>query len=253
MLAITGILSGGAYAAADPTMHQVYQAAENGRMTEAQQMMEQVLRDHPKSAKAHYVEAELMAKKGRLAEGRTELTRAEELAPGLPFATPHAVQTLRARLSGLNTAAQAPARPTRFFPGDQFPWTLVFLGVGFLIVLLVATRLMTRRSARPAVGTSGSGSPMQPNGTSGASPMRSGIGSGILGGLATGAAVGAGMVAGEELMHHVLNGHSDSAGVAPLADADELIAPPDDMGGQDFGISDDSWDDGSSLDGDDWS
>jgi hypothetical protein len=115
-----------------------------------------------------------------------------------------------------------------------------------LIVMLVAARLMTRRSAELAVHTSGygPGSPVQPYGTSGASPvspMRSGIGSGILGELATGAAVGAGKVSGEGLMHRVLGGHSDSAGVAPLADAGELIMLPDDMDNQDFHISDYSW------------
>jgi ATP/maltotriose-dependent transcriptional regulator MalT len=81
MLMITRILSAGVYAAADPTMHQVYQAAENGRMTEAQQMVDQVLRDHPKSSKAYYLEAELEAKQERLAKGRAELARAEELSP----------------------------------------------------------------------------------------------------------------------------------------------------------------------------
>ena len=74
--------AGGALAATDPTMHQVYQAAEAGRFSEAQGMMDQVLRDHPNSAKAHFVEAELLAKQGRLADAAAELGSAQRLAPG---------------------------------------------------------------------------------------------------------------------------------------------------------------------------
>src|SRR2546425_12452525 len=39
------------FAAEDATMHQVYQAAEAGKFSEAQSMMDKVLRDHPNSAK----------------------------------------------------------------------------------------------------------------------------------------------------------------------------------------------------------
>ena len=43
--------------AADPTVDQIYEQAREGHLDQAQQMMNQVLRDHPGSAKAHYVEA----------------------------------------------------------------------------------------------------------------------------------------------------------------------------------------------------
>jgi hypothetical protein len=49
-------------------------------------MMIRVLHDHPKSAKAHYVAAEVNAASGNFALGRQELRIAQELAPGLPFA-----------------------------------------------------------------------------------------------------------------------------------------------------------------------
>ena len=42
-----------ANAADQISIHDVYQAAEAGNMAKAQAMMEQVLRDHPDSAKAH--------------------------------------------------------------------------------------------------------------------------------------------------------------------------------------------------------
>ena len=66
----------GAPALADdaPTLHQVYQAAEAGRLDEAQAMMGKVIQAHPDSAKAHFVDAEILAKQGRLgnAENRAE-------------------------------------------------------------------------------------------------------------------------------------------------------------------------------------
>jgi hypothetical protein len=253
MLAATALASGGA-AAADPTMHQVYLAAQNGRMSEAQAMMDQVLRDHPNSAKAHYVEADLMAKQGRIAEARSELARAEALAPGLPFVKPQSVQALVARVSGTNAVAGAVPRPVH---AHRSPWGLLLLVVGMGVFILLAARFMMRRNAPATMGAPGYGpvGPMQPFGNGGTapmSPMGGGMGSGILGGLATGAAVGAGMVAGEELMHHVLDGNPGSGGAVPLANADGFAPSQDDMGGQDFGIGDGSWDDGSSLGGDDW-
>ena len=84
-LAAASFMAAGA-SAQDPTLHQVYQAAQSGNFSEAQRMMDQVLHDHPNSAKAHYVEAELLAKQGRFAAAESELATAERLEPGLPFA-----------------------------------------------------------------------------------------------------------------------------------------------------------------------
>jgi hypothetical protein len=55
-----------AFAADEVSMHEVYQAAESGKLNEAQAMIAEVLRAHPDSARAHYVEAELLAKQGKL-------------------------------------------------------------------------------------------------------------------------------------------------------------------------------------------
>jgi uncharacterized protein len=247
------IASGSTYAA-DPTLEQVYHAAESGKMAEAQTMMDQVLRDHPNSAKAHFVEAELMAKQGRLTDAKTELATAERLAPGLPFAKPQAVSGLQARLSGSNGLAEGLAQPVRA-AGHPFPLSTLLLGVGLLAFILLAARFMMRRTALPMMGAPGYGpaAPMQPYAGGGMAPMGGGMGSGILGGLATGAAVGGGMVAGEALMHHLLDGNSGGAQAAPLADSGPFLPSQDDLGGSDFGISDGSWDNSSSMGADDWS
>ena len=228
--------------AADPSLHQVYQAAESGQLAQAEQMMKQVLQSHPNSAKAHYVEADILAKEGRVADARAELAKAEQLEPGLPFAKPAAVSELQARLAG--TVHQAPA--------SHMPWGML-LGIAAVLGALfmfykarssnqASNVYMPMNPATPGGGTyyGPAPTPMQPTG---------GMGSGILGGLATGAAVGAGMVAGEALMHRVLGGSGE---------ASQLNRPPAndfDMGGADFGINEtSSWDDGSSSSGsDDWS
>ena len=244
----------GAYAA-EPTLHEVYQAAEAGNYRQAQSMMDQVLRDHPNSAKAHFVEAQLLAKQGQLASARSELSIAQRLEPGLPFASPRAVQELEGYLSGSPGSGQ-PARHALPSPaGSGFPWGTLLIGAGLIALIVFAVSRLRRRSAytpQPAGATAyGGAAPVQTYPAGSAAPT-GGLGSGILGGLATGAAVGAGVVAGEALMHRVFDGHRVEA---PLADSQAGLLdesrPQDDMGGDDFGVSDaSSWDDGGG--GSDW-
>jgi hypothetical protein len=93
--------------AAAPSIDQVYQAAKAGNYTQAQTMMDQVLREYPNSAKAHFVEAELLTKQGKLAAARHEFDTAQKLDPSLSFAKPEALQELKSRLAG----GSAPVRP----------------------------------------------------------------------------------------------------------------------------------------------
>src|SRR5471032_2475092 len=104
---LTSVMFAGSSIAADePTLHQVYQAADAGRLNEARGMMDKVLRDHPNSAKAHFVEAELLTMQGRLTNADAELRTAERLAPGLPFAMPQAVENLTQRIASSQTSAR---------------------------------------------------------------------------------------------------------------------------------------------------
>src|SRR5450759_5407336 len=90
-LLVAALLNVGlAMAQAEPTINQVYQAAQAGRLEQAQVMMQQVLVAHPGSAKAHFVQAELWARQGKLGQARDALASAEKLAPSLPFAKPEA-------------------------------------------------------------------------------------------------------------------------------------------------------------------
>jgi hypothetical protein len=247
--------------AADPTMNQIYDAAASGHLDQAQQMITQVLADHPNSAKAHYVQAELYAREGKISLARAELATAERLNPGLTSFSPRSVQELRSQL-GLSPArsGQVMTVPARSAP--RFPWgTLLILAVVAALVVMLFRRRTPPYSQYPAQGPGpGVGGPPGAYGPGyGPAPGGAGIGSGIAGGLASGLAVGAGVVAGEEIAHHFLDGGRREGGVIPPADAAEPGSSNSDMGGADFGANDPgSWDDGGGGDfggggGDDWS
>ena len=258
MVALTGFaLTAGsaAYAAgADPTMQEIYQTAEGGHLDKAQEMIAQVLRDHPKSGKAHYVAAELDSRQDNLAGARAELAQAEQYDPGLPFARPAAVQELRAELRGDSQVV----RPVR--AASSVPWGAILVLLG---VIAVVWMFLRRRSAPVAYSGGVGGVPGTYGGGPGyggpgmGAPMGGGLGSNIAGGLAGGLAAGAGIVAGEEIAHHFLDGGAHpQGGVIPPAAAEEE-PPNEDMGGNDFGVNDPgSWDDSGGGDsgggGGDW-
>ncbi len=243
-------LSAPAYAA-EPTIHDVYVAAEAGKYTEAQAMMDQVLKAHPNSATAHFVEAELLAKQGKFVQAQAELAVAERLAPGLPKVDPKALSKLRTLLvegqKPRSSYAQTPARSDSNYSNSNYgapkssgiPWgTVLILGAGLLGFIWLATRFMARRN-QDAQGLQSSGQyspggvgpgaapgyapgaaypqqgyPQPGYGQPGYGQPQAGptMGSRIMGGLATGAAVGAGIVAGEALARQFTGGSHDSGG-----------------------------------------
>jgi hypothetical protein len=280
LLFLTLFFTAPVFAEEDATMHQVYLAAQAGKFNEAQAMMDKVLSDHPNSAKAHFVEAELLAKQGLFSKAGAELNTAERLQPGLPFTKPEVLQSLKQRIASASNGEVAPTNLKQGMPSmpsmtkDSLPIVLLILGIGLIVVLIwFMSRRNAGRSANtyagnvrssnmPAPGTGAVGSVM---GQSAAG----GMGSGIMGSLATGAAMGAGVVAGEALMHHFIDGdknnvppespvHNESPWDASSnSNSNSNISDNDDMGGSDFGIADaSSWDDDSADNGndgdDDW-
>ncbi|MDD5632792.1 MAG: tetratricopeptide repeat protein [Methylococcales bacterium] len=258
------------FAEGDPTMHEVYLAAEAGRFNEAQSMMDKVLRDHPNSAKAHFVEAELLAKQGLFSNAGIELDTAERLQPGLSFVKPETVQNLKKRISSVSNGAMQPNKIADLNISSSVknwnPSILLIVGLGLIVLLIwfMSRRKSTMMPANNYVGYA-RGQNMPPVGASGAGstmgqPITGGMGSGIMGSLATGAAMGAGVVAGEALMHHFIDTDKNSAiPESPVSDASPWntagnMSDNDDMGGADFGIEDTaSWDDDGANDGgDDW-
>lgn len=241
-----------ARAAEEPSLQEVKSAVSSGHLAEAQSMMQIVLRDHPNSAKAHFVEAEVLARMARADEAQRELARAEQIEPGLPSIKPESVQDLRSRIAGEGRVVRAVPAPAA---GSSVPWVPIamLVGVGLILFFLLRAR---RQATMPGTGIAPAG--QAPYGGAGvpygAPPMGGpGIGSGILGGLATGAAVGAGMVAGEALAHEFIGNHDRSSGQAWADDGSRVSAADT----SDLGV-DGSWDSGGSGDfaggigGDDW-
>lgn len=263
LLAAMCCSNGAVFADDSPTLDQVYQAAHAGKMDEAQRMMDKVLKEHPNSAKAHFVEAELLAKQGQMGKAEDELKNAERLKPDLSFANPQAVQDLKNRIAATHRVSQPPASSyqNQTEPGNSFPWGMLLLGVGVIALIVFVMRAMNARNPATFPGNYQPGMqngptspmPMQPygGGMGQMGPVGGGMGSGIMGGLATGAAVGVGMVAGEALAHHFMDGgRGEASNAAPVADSwgNSSGNASNNMGGADFGIADNSsWSDSSSV------
>jgi clan AA aspartic protease (TIGR02281 family) len=82
----------------EPTMKQIYEAATTGHLDQAQEMITRVLVNHPKSAKAHWVQAEVYAKANKTNMARAEVLEAERLNPGLTEISAKAVRQLKTEL-----------------------------------------------------------------------------------------------------------------------------------------------------------
>lgn len=245
--------SGLAMAQSEPSMSEIYAAAKAGQMDKAQTMVQQVLVSHPHSAKAHYVRAELYAHEGNYARAREALAEAEKYAPGLPFAQATAVAELKAQL-----AQRAPVHAAATAAGtssSSLNWLIPLALVAGVMALGYA--LFRRQAPQPAYA----GPQPYANDYSAAPaygtaypPQASSLGSKVAGGLATGLAVGAGVVAAEAIGRRLF-GEQDAPAHAAAAASPEQYAPiasNNDMGGDNFGIQDTSWDDGGSAGGSDW-
>ena len=237
-------VAGVAFADTEATPHQIYEAAQSGHMAEAQQMIDQVLRDHPQNAKAHFIASELDARIGDFAAARQQLATAKQLDPTQAFTNANTLSALERQLTGIRpvvpgTGPLAIAPPVR---RSSVPWGwIIVLALGALVLW---NMFRARRQQGLSQGVLPPGNPgMQPGYGYGPSYPPSG-GSGLMGNLASGLAIGAGVAAGEELVRHVIDGRSTGG-----ADNADLRDPPQnqDMGGADFGTQDgSSWGNDSS-------
>ncbi len=273
-----------AMAQPEPTLNQIYDAAKSGRMEQAQTMMQQVLVAHPGSGKAHFVQAELFARQGKLGLARESLATAEKLAPGLPSIKIEALQSLRTQLTAKPTPPPANSavqhRPAAVAqdsaPASSFPWGLALaLGGGAIGLAIYLRRKKPAPSyaaqpapyAQPGMAAGGLTGP-QGFGTSNAvapgamqpaygQPAGSGLGGKIMGGVATGLALGAGMMAAQAIGRTLTGNHDQGAKPAdtPAGNDFQSANSNPDMGGENFGVNDTaSWDDagGGDAGGGDW-
>jgi hypothetical protein len=250
-----------AMAQTEPSLTEVYAAAQAGNLNHAQALMEQVLILHPKSAKAYFVQSELFARQGNLLRARAALASAEEFAPGLPFAKPESVRALRAQLSTKNTSgANQVASPNSALTPDKtasLSWGLPLLLAGAVIV--AGFFLFRNKRAAPYAPQTGNTNPgglsgPQSFGTGGSGAMQpgyaqsggSGLGGNIMGGLTTGLAVGAGVMAAQAIGRKLMGNRDQFSSPADrlMSNTDPNISSNPGMGGADFGVNDASaWDD----------
>lgn len=265
----TAMLLTSNWALAEATLPEVYRAVESGQMAKANTMIKEVLQNHPNSAKANYVAAEVFLKEGQLELARSYFLKAENLAPGLPFAQPEAVQKLQVALAGgvtkttaasAGTGAGAGAGPGSLLTSPVFWILIAVLGGGIFLFLRNRNRAAPVQVYNaPSAGYPGApgnpngfptgpnGYPGGPAGYPGAAP---GIGGGLMGSLATGAALGAGMYAGQALASNLMGGHEGGHPANTNPDMNQVSGPA--RTDPNFGVRDaSSWDDNSSSSWDD--
>lgn len=243
---------------AEATLPEVYKAVQSGQMAKADAMMKEVLQNHPNSAKAHYVAAELYLKEGKVDVARNHFMTAQNLAPGLPFAQPESVQKLQVQLS--NTAGSPVASSSSSIFSNPIFWGLIaILVVGVIIVMRRRKAEAVQVYNAPSAGYPGTpggpaGYPGGPGGPAGypGAPAAGGMGSGLMGSLATGAALGAGMYAGQALASNLMGGHdSGHSNANPNNSNMNQVGGPASLD-PNFGVRDaSSWDDGGSNSWDD--
>ncbi len=96
---IAGAMAGAATGAwALPKVEEVAAEVHAGHYDRAEVMMRDVLEAKPKSARAHYLYAEILAHNGRLDEARRHADQAAQLDPALGFTEPAKFRAFQARL-----------------------------------------------------------------------------------------------------------------------------------------------------------
>ncbi|MEW6561684.1 MAG: hypothetical protein AB1400_00445 [Pseudomonadota bacterium] len=248
MIAST-LLFAQAAAAKEPTIRDIYQTAQDGKLDEAQGMIDEVLKAHPNSAKAHFVKAELDSKQNHYAHAELELKQAESLQPSLSFAHPEAVQQMKARIANWHekraarlaqaqATAPTPLPPPTSGQSSGFGLNNLLVIAGLLLVIFFLAQMVRTQRMRNDfhLQTLHSGTHTD---------KYSHYGTGILPTLATGATLGVGAAAASEALADRFldnNGNEDSQienDFMPIEDSEEET-PDREMDGEDFDLTDSS-------------
>lgn len=266
LLALVLFALAGLAAAAD-SPHDVQALLARGDYPGAEALLREAISEHPQSAKAHYVLAEVLAHEGNIGEAKTEASKAASLDPATHFTDPAKFQQFQHKLD----AALAPAsvsrvsdartvvegeRPAAHHGMSILPALLVVGGIVVLVALLWSRRQRPANgpydgyNQAPPMNTGmppSGGYPGYP-GYAPPAPASSGVGTAVaagLGGLAAGA-----------LLDEALRSHreSDASSLRDLGPGDNYVNRDpsaqayDDLRSDpiDMGNNDNSWDDSSS-------
>jgi hypothetical protein len=261
--------------AADDSPKEVQALIARGDYPAAEAMLRDAVSEHPKSAKAHYVLAEVLAHQGNIGEAKTEAAKAASLDPETHFTDPAKFQAFQHKLDAAlapvsNTrSATAPARLTESAPAadrasggaSHMTGWLIVIAIVALIAFLWSRRRRdtagpydTRSAAPPYDNTPPYGSfpnngPYAGNGPYGAPQAQphSGVGAAV--------AAGVGGLAAGVLLDEALRSHRDDDVTrdvvgSTVSDRDPSGQAYDDLRDDpiDMGNNDSSWDDSSSGD-----
>jgi hypothetical protein len=244
---------------AEPTVKEIYQTAQTDS-AKALTMINQVIKNRPNSARAYYIQSELLLQSGKKVEAKAAFLKSQSLDPALSFARPESVERLRTAL-GIKKSGNV-------FGMDRDH--VILWACGGLLVLLLLMFMARRKPRTPEYSPSynlqnrpitpyTSSANVAPAGTdptssAAATPGAPGAAqaparSGMMGSLAQGAAMGVGVAAGATLVNHLLNGNKASA--APAEPTSAAAPAPSYTPDSNFGFSDSGSDWGSDSGGSD--
>lgn len=220
-----------------PSVHSIYQAVKSGHIRKAQYMIEEVLKAYPKSAKAHYVAAQILVREGKAKAANHELQIAKNLDPSMSFVNQEDVIKLQHRIDSLES--HPIHHNVNSVPQEKHSWVkwVIFI-IAILIIFFIIRGMMQRR--RYISNSSNPNSPIH------------GGGSGLFGGggffsnLFSGLAMGAGFAAGEKIVDDLTGSKDETTDSQDSNQVDnndnQEYADLDDD--NDFGIDDSSsWND----------
>jgi hypothetical protein len=276
MLALAS--SGAAFAGDSP--REVQAALQQGNYALAEQDMRQAISEHPQSAKAHYVLAQVLAHEGNIGDAAKEANQAQQLDPQLGFTDPARFERFQAELrqalapvATRGAVAQRITHPMVQVEHRHFHMLWLILGLLVVIGLFMLFR-RNQRGASSGYEQRGYAPPQAgaPNGYGAAYPppappypqqppaAGSGLGGAFVGGLAGGVLGAAAVEMFENHERRVDQGgfggsqpFGGQPGGFPNNDPqgqayDDLRSSPIDMGNDDsswgggsFDTDDDSW------------
>lgn len=215
-----------AMAWAVPTVQQVETEVQQGRYSQAEVMMREVIEAKPGSAKAHYIYAEILAHNGSFSKAAEEAGRARQLDPAIKFTQPEKFQAFEKLLEREQKPARRAETSSSVFPAaaaapvreqsagiPSWVWLAALGAGGYLLWRGFARSRATTPSPSgsygvpatvPTVPANGYGA--APMGSYGGGPSMNAPAASPSGGLLkTGLAVAGGVAAGmmvDEMLHH---------------------------------------------------
>ena len=262
-----------------PAPHEIEQAVASGQLPQAERMLREVIAEKPRSARAHYELAQVLAREGQHREALQAIRTAREIDPTLHFAQSaekfNAVaQAIEQQAAAPRAAHASPVAAPATAPAPAQPAWLwpAALTAGFaLLALWLWRRAQAQAALQPQASGAGAYAPEAPRGfgaqydprgqgaTYGnpypapAASAGSGVAGAVVGGLA---GVAAGYALSRALDSHEHTASAAGMGAARPADPMEntglvRMDPDAGLGSFDAGSGDD-WGDSAGSDNDSW-